>query len=109
MGLVAPLAEFVQLAGERLHVSCSTTPGAAGAQEIRACVAPAAAIDREVGKPPFDIRDRQPEAAPLPRDAASVKGRERLSDRLGREGVLDLDPQTNTPRVVAKLDGFLKP
>jgi extracellular elastinolytic metalloproteinase len=78
-----------------------------GLAAVLALAAPAVAIDRDVGKPSFDIRDGQRVAVPLPQDPASVKGRMRLSDRLGREGVVNFDAQTNTPRVVAKLDGFL--
>ena len=36
MGLVAPLAEFIQFVGDRLKVSCSTNPGVAGVQKISA-------------------------------------------------------------------------
>ena len=69
--------------------------------------APALAEQSDHGKPPFDIRDRQHQAAPVPDTAAQVAGRAHLGDRLGDQGVLDYDAQTNTPRVVAKLDGFL--
>ncbi|HEV8564262.1 MAG TPA: M36 family metallopeptidase [Actinomycetota bacterium] len=31
----------------------------------------------------------------------------KLRDRLGVQGIVDLDPVTGTPRIVAKLDGFL--
>ena len=34
MGFVEPLTEFVQLDGERLHVSCNTKPGVFGVHEI---------------------------------------------------------------------------
>src|SRR5215213_3004098 len=59
------------------------------------------------GKPLFDIRDHQRAPAPLPEDRASAKGRDRLSNSLGAQGVLDFEDTTNTPRVVQKLDGFL--
>jgi len=32
-----------------------------------------------------------------------------LKDRLGVQGVVDLDPVTGTPRIIAKLNGFLSP
>jgi hypothetical protein len=59
------------------------------------------------GKPPFDVRDQQRAAAPVPQDSDSIKGRNQLSNTLGAQGVLDFDEATNTPRVVQKLDGFL--
>lgn len=34
MGLVEPLGEFVQLAGERMAVCCNTKPGVLGVHEI---------------------------------------------------------------------------
>src|SRR3954471_3537650 len=72
-----------------------------------AAAAPAAAAPQDHGKPPFDIRDKQRQAVPLPDTAAGIRARESLGDKLGRQGVLDYDSQTNTARVVAKLDGFL--
>ena len=44
MGLVVPLGEFVQLAGDKAQVSCSTKPGVAGVHEIAACPPPAGII-----------------------------------------------------------------
>ena len=44
MGLVAPLGELVQFAGDRLHVSCNTNPGVAGAQAMVALSGEAGAI-----------------------------------------------------------------
>ncbi|MEA2481922.1 MAG: extracellular elastinolytic metalloproteinase, partial [Thermoleophilaceae bacterium] len=63
--------------------------------------------EHDPGKAAFDIRDKQRQTAPLPQDAASIKGRDSLSNSLGRQGILDFDPQTGTPKTVAKLDGFL--
>ena len=44
MGLVAPLGELVQFAGDRTQVSCKTKPGVGGVQEIVGCPAPVATI-----------------------------------------------------------------
>src|SRR5215212_10873826 len=71
-----------------------STPSPGGAQE-------------DHGKPLFDIREHQRIPAPVPQDRASAKGRDRLSNSLGAQGVLDFEATTNTPRVVEKLDGFL--
>jgi hypothetical protein len=58
-------------------------------------------------RPPLDVRELGPDPAPLPATSAQIRGREELSDRLGRQGVLDFNERTNSARVVAKLDGFL--
>ncbi|MEA2126064.1 MAG: hypothetical protein QOI80_2846, partial [Solirubrobacteraceae bacterium] len=42
-----------------------------------------------------------------PSVAAAQPSRAALKRSLGPEGVLKVDPQTGTPRVIAKLDGFL--
>jgi extracellular elastinolytic metalloproteinase len=50
----------------------------------------------------FDVRSALT-AAPEAASAAQAQ----LRDSLGIQGVVDIDPLTGTPRVVAKLDGFL--
>jgi extracellular elastinolytic metalloproteinase len=50
----------------------------------------------------FDVRTP---AAQAPE--ASGAGQAQLHDSLGVQGIVDFDPLTGTPRVVAKLDGFL--
>jgi extracellular elastinolytic metalloproteinase len=57
---------------------------------------------REV-RPFFDSREGAAAAA-TPR---SARGRAALRSRLGRSGVLKIDPLTNTPRSLMKLDGAL--
>jgi Zn-dependent metalloprotease len=51
-------------------------------------------------EPYFDVRDRAVPAAPR---AAT----EALERRLGPQGVVDVDPTTRTPRLIARLDGAL--
>jgi extracellular elastinolytic metalloproteinase len=50
----------------------------------------------------FDVRSAGA-AAPAPAGAAQAQ----LRDSLGVQGIVDIDPLTGTPRLVAKLDGFL--
>src|SRR5438270_7226443 len=59
-------------------------------------------LDMDHGKPPFDVRT---EAAPTRR--APTAPQLQLRESLGASGVVDIDRFTGTPRVVAKLDGFL--
>src|SRR4051794_41697258 len=51
-------------------------------------------------EPYFDVRDQA--AAVTPRAATRA-----LERRLGDQAVVDLDPATRTPRVLARLDGTL--
>jgi extracellular elastinolytic metalloproteinase len=51
----------------------------------------------------FDSRERRAPVA----SAAAADARASLARRLGPQGVVQLDPVTGTPRVVARLDGFL--
>ena len=44
IGLVDPLAEFIQLVGDKLNVSCNTNPDVSGVQETVACPGPAGTI-----------------------------------------------------------------
>jgi hypothetical protein len=60
----------------------------------------------------YDARQQLSDAAKLSlRDArlmsAAPAALRKLQDRLGVQGIVDLDPVTGTPRMVAKLDGFL--
>src|SRR4051812_40477150 len=68
---------------------------------------PAQAQVAGIGKPAFDSREGGRTVPAAPTNAAALQARDRLSARLGREGVLDLDDRTGTPRLVARLDGFL--
>lgn len=79
----------------------------AGAVQPRKNAAKGKAHASEPGKPPFDVRNRGRRPAPGPDDARTAAQRERLSDQLGRQGVLDFDGRTNTARFVGRLDGFL--
>ena len=69
--------------------------------------APAGAATEAPGKPAFDVRESQPARPAVPNDAAALRARDRLSAQLGRQGILDIDERTGTPRIVARLDGFL--
>jgi extracellular elastinolytic metalloproteinase len=58
------------------------------------------AVRASAALPDFDSRSR---AAPAQASAAQAS----LARRLGSEGLVQVDPTTRTPRVVARLDGFL--
>jgi hypothetical protein len=58
-------------------------------------------VVKDHGRPPFDVRANAPA-----RRAPTVPQLE-LRASLGASGVLEIDRVTGTPRVVAKLDGFL--
>src|SRR3954471_7951476 len=51
-------------------------------------------------KPAFDVRDRG--------DATPRAATRALERRLGDQAVVDVDPVTRTPRVLARLDGALR-
>ena len=53
-------------------------------------------------RPFLDVRE---DAAA--REAPGTPAQEALRRSLGMHGVVDVDPLTGTPRVVARLDGFL--
>jgi hypothetical protein len=72
-----------------------------------AVAAPAAAQTADDGKPLFDSRASQPVRPQAPEDPAAIRARDRLSARLGRQGVVQIDGRTGTPRFVGRLDGFL--
>ena len=66
----------------------------------------AAAVPARADEPVTSNFDARPEVAtttPPPGEGA----RDRLRDRLGRQGALSLDPRTDTVRSVGRLDGFL--
>ena len=69
--------------------------------------APAGAQTSEPGKRDFDARAGAPARPATPSDAGALAARDRLNAQLGRQGVLDIDPRTGTPRWIGKLDGFL--
>ena len=69
--------------------------------------AAAAAQTAAPERPPFDSRTREPVAPAAPDDPAAIRAADRLSARLGRQGVVDVDARTGTPRMVARLDGSL--
>ena len=66
----------------------------------------APALSAGVGEPDFDVRKREA-LTPEPPPPSLGAARADLRRALGRQGVLDLDPVTGTPRIVARLDGFL--
>ena len=68
---------------------------------------PAAAQTAGPGKPDFDSRSGQPVRPAAPTDPAGIAARDRLNSQLGRQGILDVDDRTGTPRMIARLDGFL--
>lgn len=96
-----------------------TRPGVAisALMVMWALFAPAAALAaRGAGagelKPFFDSRAGAGTAAPAPASRAAAtsrvtRARAALRTRLGRFGVLDVNPLTNTPRSLLKLDGAL--
>ena len=53
------------------------------------------------------LDSRRPIASPRTSVAATASARAGLTSSLGRLGVFELDPRTGTPRVIARLDGFL--
>jgi extracellular elastinolytic metalloproteinase len=69
--------------------------------------APAGAQSAGGDKPLFDSRTSDPVRPEAPEDPAAIRARDRLSARLGRHGVLDIDARTGTPRFVGRLDGYL--
>ncbi|HWN05949.1 MAG TPA: hypothetical protein VNO53_02215, partial [Steroidobacteraceae bacterium] len=88
----------------RLVIALGLTAALAGAT-------PAAA---QQGEGAFDARARERAAitasgAPPARrpTAAMRRARGALQRSLGRQGVVDVDPLTGTPRVLARLDGTL--
>jgi Ca2+-binding RTX toxin-like protein len=68
--------------------------------------ADAPALSHGVGERDFDVRAREART-PEPPPPSLGAARADLRRQLGRQGVLDLDPVTGTPRIVARLDGFL--
>jgi hypothetical protein len=54
-----------------------------------------------------DVRSAVQRDPAVPVTAAAAREQAEIRRSLGRQGVLDLDPVTGTPRVVAKLNGFL--
>src|SRR5512133_609864 len=70
-------------------------PGSAGAQQAKTPGAPLAFLDSSS------------DAAPLPPAAGVRAAAQRLRQQLGRETIVDIDPKTGTPRVIARLDGVL--
>ncbi len=80
----------------------------AGAQPSRAAErTPASTTPQYRGNTPLDTRDQGSFAVQPTANQASA--RSGLISSLGEEGVVDIDPHTGTPRVVARLDGFLTP
>ena len=71
----------------------AASPGAGG---------PAKLLDQDHGKPGFDVRGNAATAHRAP-----TQPQLELRDSLGASGVVDVNNVTGTPRVVAKLDGFL--
>jgi extracellular elastinolytic metalloproteinase len=71
----------------------AASPGAGGPTHL---------ANQDHGKPGFDVRGNAATA-----HAAPTQAQLELRDSLGSSGVLDVDKLTGTPRVVAKLDGFL--
>ncbi len=59
------------------------------------------------GLAPRDVRNQAERLPAEPVSAAAAKAQAKIRSSLGRQGVLDVDPLTGTPRVVAKLNGFL--
>lgn len=64
-----------------------------------------AAVDGEL--PPLDVRDAAARQPAVP--AGSAEAGFRLRRQLGPRGLFETDAVTGTPRMVAKLDGFLSP
>jgi len=86
--------------------SCAIAMLALGAAPAiaRAPVAPASA--GAAARPFLDLRAAATQR-PRALGARAARSRDRLAASLGRSGVLDIEPSTGTPRVVARLDGLL--
>jgi extracellular elastinolytic metalloproteinase len=54
-----------------------------------------------------DVRTDVEQSPAEPVSAAAANAQAKIRSTLGSQGVLDVDPLTGTPRVVAKLNGFL--
>jgi hypothetical protein len=75
----------------------------------------AASSQANTGREKYDFYDSRQAAAAQPavqnraaaKAAAPSTGMKSLRTQLGPQGVIDVDPLTNTPRTIAKLDGFL--
>src|SRR3954469_7858483 len=53
-----------------------------------------------------DVRSAVQRDPAVPVTAAAASEQAKIRTSLGRQGILDVDPVTGTPRVVAKLNGF---
>src|SRR5581483_6940984 len=81
------------------------TPASAGTgPSNRTWIRMAREMARREGLPCFDVRDGAP-AVRVPFGVAKAQAALALS--LGTQGVVEVSPVTGTPRVVARLDGFL--
>ncbi len=84
-----------------------TWRAAAAAVALALLAAPAAAPAAGPGpRPYFDIREGRAATPAAPR-AGAASARAALRRSLGAQAVVDVDPLTATPRVVARLDGAL--
>jgi extracellular elastinolytic metalloproteinase len=68
-------------------------------------VRPGRSPSAELHEAPLDVR--RPIASQRTLVAATAAARAHLGSSLGNQAVFELDPRTGTPRVVARLDGFL--
>lgn len=80
----------------------SATLLALGVPAGSAAPAPQRAVPKSTERPFLDVRE---DAAA--REAPGTHAQDSLRRSLGMHGVVDVDPLTGTPRVVARLDGFL--
>jgi extracellular elastinolytic metalloproteinase len=80
-------------------------PAAGAGGTAAAGHAPASTTPQYRGNAPLDTRNEGSFAVQPTANQASARAG--LISALGEEGVVDIDPLTGTPRVVARLDGFL--
>lgn len=64
-------------------------------------------VARDLGRSEEPLDTRPSVAVPRSLLAATAEARASLASSLGGQGVFELDPRTGTPRVIARLDGFL--
>jgi extracellular elastinolytic metalloproteinase len=103
-GITARLAAFVTVLATIAVFALATPASGQGGDRSRAVFPPAGAPASNLGRPNYDSRENAP-AIRVSQPVASARAS--LARSLGSQGVIDVSPVTGTPRVVARLDGFL--
>jgi extracellular elastinolytic metalloproteinase len=86
-------------------VCAAPAAGAGGGDSGAGSVGPLNVPDH--GLSTRDVRTDAEASPAVPVSAAAARAQASIRESLGNQGVLQLDPVTGTPRVVAKLNGFL--